>query len=319
MAAPLRKSSISDYDQKWKTFLRFLEKNNIELEKITIENVLQFFTYLFYEKHRRPGTVAHYRTALTIPLRIHFQIDLRIPAVADLMRSMNLQRPIVPVTAPAWSLNKVLEFLDNPENTKGKVMQFRKTAFLLLLATGWRISELHACVRDQDFCKFTADSSLLIRPHPSFLAKNEQPQNRWVFKEIKVLKLEDGTISNICPTTELKKYLQNTSKVKTGSLFLKPNNYKEVMTVHALSTQICSVILQADPSTKAKVHDVRKYAASCALAETMLVGDLVSAMNWSSPATFMKFYLTQTEPLTRPVVLPTQKASSSLRNKSGMT
>ena len=307
MAAPLRKSSINDYQQKWKTFLKFLEKNKIQLEEATIGNVLQFFTYLFYDKHRKPGTVAHYRTALTIPLRLYCQIDLKIPAVGDLLRSMNLQRPIVPVTAPAWSLNKVLEFLDKPENTKGKIMQFRKTAFLLLLATGWRISELHACVRDQEFCRFTKDSSLLIRPHPSFLAKNEQPQNRWVHKEIKVLMLEDGKISNICPATELRKYLQYTSKVKTGSLFLKPNNFKEKLTIHALSMQISSVILQADPSTKAKVHDIRKYAASCALAQTMLVGDLVSAMNWSSPATFMKFYLTQTEPLKRPVSLPTQQ------------
>ena len=308
MAAPLRKTSVNDYQQKWKTFLKFLESNEIQLENVTIGNVLQFFTYLFYEKHRRPGTVAHYRTALTIPLKIHYQIDLRIPAVADLLRSMNLQRPVVPVKAPAWSLNKVLEFLDSTENTRGKVMQFRKTAFLLLLATGWRISELHACVRDPEFCRFTEDSSLLIRPHPSFLAKNEHPQIRWVHKEIKVLKLKDGTVSNICPIAALKKYLQNTSKTKTGSLFLKPNNHKEKFTVQGLSTQICSVILQADPSARAKIHDVRKYAASCALAETMLVGDLVSAMNWTSPGTFMKFYLTQTEPLTRPVALPTQRS-----------
>ena len=98
MAAPLRKSSIDDYQQKWKTFLKFLEMNKIQLEEVTIGNVLQFFTYLFYDKHRKPGTVAHYRTALTIPLRLYCQIDLKIPAVGDLLRSMNLQRPIVPLT-----------------------------------------------------------------------------------------------------------------------------------------------------------------------------------------------------------------------------
>ena len=60
----------------------------------------------------------------------------------------------------------------------------------------------------------------------------------------------------------------------------------------------------ADPETKTKVHDVRKYASSCSFANTMLVGNLVEAMNWSSPATFFKFYFTQTEPLNRPVALP---------------
>ena len=52
---------------------------------------------------------------------------------------------------------------------------------------------------------------------------------------------------------------------------------------------------------------MRKYAASCALAKIMLMGDLVSAMNWSYAATFMKFYLTQTEPLNKPVALPVKK------------
>ena len=80
--------------------------------------------------------------------------------------------------------------------------------------------------------------------------------------------------------------------------------FKEKLTIHTLSTEICSVILQADPSTEAKVHDVRKYASSASFANNMLVGNLVEAMNWSSPATFFKFYFTQTEPLHRPVTLP---------------
>ena len=184
-----------------------------------------------------------------------------------------------------------------------KILLLRKTAFLLLLATGWRVSELHACVRNSEFCTFT-NNSLLLRPHPSFLAKNESTQKRWSHKEIKVLRLQDGSISNLCPVTNLLKYLKITKKFKEGDLFLTPNNTK--ISVHGLSTQICSLILQADPNTKAKVHDVRKYAASHALAETMLMGDLISNMNWSSSAVFVKFYLTQTEPLARPVSLPIQ-------------
>ena len=234
-------------------------------------------------------------------MKMHFQIDLKSQAIADLIRSMFIQRPNTPVTAPAWSLNKVLEFLDKQHNILDKVTLLRKTAFLLLLATGWRISELHACVRNSEFCSFSK-SSLLLRPHPSFLAKNESTQKRWDHKEIKVLKLQDGTISNLCPVTNLKMYLKSTKKFKDGDLFLTPKNKK--FSVHGLSTQICSLIIQADPNTKAKVHDIRKYAASYALAETMLMGDLVSTMNWSSSAIFVKFYLTQTEPLARPVSLP---------------
>ena len=307
MATPLRENSIRDYQHKWKIFLSFLKKCEIPFDKVTISSVLRFFTFLFYEKHLKPGTVAHYRSALRVPLKERFKIDLNVPAVADLLRAMWLQRPNIPNSAPAWSLNKVLKFLEELTEPLEETMLFRKTAFLLLLSTGWRVSELHACVRNIEFCRFSENSTLYIRPHPSFLAKNEDPKRRWVHKEIKVLKLQDGSISKLCPVTTLRDYLQYSSDKVSGSLLLTPNKHNKKLTIHQLSTQICQLIFQADNTTQANVHDIRKYATSCALAETMLVGDLVSAVNWSSPAVFYKFYLTQTEPLTRPVSLPVQK------------
>ena len=120
MATPLRKSSLKDYQQKWKCFMSFLSRNNIT--EVTMASVLQFLTYLFYERHLKPGTVAHYRSALIVPLQMHFQIDLKSRAksraIADLLRSMFIQRPNRPITAPSWSLNKVLEFLDSQHGMK---------------------------------------------------------------------------------------------------------------------------------------------------------------------------------------------------------
>ena len=56
---------------------------------------------------------------------------------------MAIQRPNFPFSAPAWSLNKVLSYLDDLSVPLSDIMLLRKTAFLLLLATGWRISEQH--------------------------------------------------------------------------------------------------------------------------------------------------------------------------------
>ena len=135
----------------------------------------------------KPGTIARYKTALTIPQWMYFKINLKSEAFADLIRSMCLQRPNKPISAPAWSLDKVLDFLNKENKLSDKVSLLRKTAFLLLLTTGWRISELHACVRNSDFCTFS-NNSLSLRPHPSFLAKNESTRKRWSHKEIMVLK-----------------------------------------------------------------------------------------------------------------------------------
>ena len=317
LANPIRKSSQGDYERKWHCFCSFLRERGIPSNAITLTCVLDFLTHLFYDKKLQPNTIAHYRSALTVPLRLQYNVDLNDPAVATLLKAMSLQRPRVPVAAPAWCLNKVLSYIDSlPKRLKMESL-LQKSAFLLLLATGWRISELHACVRDTAFCHISENSTLLIRPHPSFLAKNESTEKRWQHESIKPLLLHDGSPSNLCPVLTLQKYLNATSSNKTGCLFLHHETGKP-LTIKQLSISICRIIQQADPSTKAKVHDVRKYAASCSLAETMQTSNMINALRWRSPHTFWKYYMYSTPPLSVAAVLPgnTVQEGSALTSPS---
>ena len=85
---------------------------------------------------------------------------------------MRIRRPNEPSPKPQWNLGKVLSLLESQASVT-ETHSLRRTVFLLLLATGWRISEIHACVRNKDYCRISERNSLLLRPHPSFLAKNE--------------------------------------------------------------------------------------------------------------------------------------------------
>ena len=310
MASPLAKSSCRDYQQKWVYFQEFLRDKGVHQEEVTVVHALKFFTYLFYEKNLQTGTVAKYKSAISKPLRLKFNIELNVPAVTDLFRAMKRKRPCAPPTSPDWSLNKVLTFLDELEEPPSELMLLRKTAFLLLLATGWRISELHACVSHDFSCSFTRESILKLRPHENFLAKNECPSKRWPHKVIRPLFLEDGQRSKLCPVKSLQEYLK-LFKSK-GALFRSVSGRQLPLSIFQLTAHVCSVIHQADPNTKALVHDVRKYATSCALMETMQVGDLTRELNWSSPAVFYRYYLMATPPLERPVVLPLQEPRSNI-------
>ena len=296
----IKQSSESDYQGKWKQFLKFIAEKDISFDQVTIDAVLRFFTYLFYKRGLKPSTISHYRSALAQPLLAYFNINLNVPAVHSMLRAMRLQRPPEPHTRPAWSLNLVLEYLNNLD-TSSVTNALRKSAFLLLLATGWRISEVHACVRDDDFCRFT-ENSLIIQPHSSFLAKNGL-RKRLEAKEIKTLLNEDGNVSNICPVSSLSDYLYHTRNKKKGCLFIDPKDDKN-LTLFKLRLQVCSIITEADPETRKRVHDIRTYAASCTLQQDMIVGDLIEDFNWSSAAVFYKHYFVQTETLNRPVALP---------------
>ena len=208
---------------------------------------------------------------------------------------MCIRRPNEPSKAPSWNLNKVLGLLNSLTSPLPPTTLLQKMAFLLLFATGYRISELHACVRSPAYCHVTRDSTLMIRPHPSFLAKKESHLDRWELKEVNPLQLPDGSSSNLCPVAS--------SQQATECLWTHPKSGRP-LTVRQLSSYVCKLIKRADPTAHVRVHDVRKYAASCTLASTLDVSHTVSALQWRSPRTLWRFYMTPTEPLAFPVVLP---------------
>ena len=304
MSRPLKPKSIEDYDQKWKKFMGYLEQEIPGCVPI-IDDALDFLLKLFNDG-LKPATVNHYKSSISKPLLARFGIDLRIPEARDLIWAMYQKRPNKPSQDPHWDLNKVLKYIDEdmPEDLSNEDL-LRKTAFLLLLATGIRISELHATLRTRDCCSFTADNFLRLRHHELFLAKNERPDKRWPSRIVKPLYLRDGKRSKLCPVSSLKEYLRRTSSFKSGRLFRSTGKQSKELSKHQLSTEICKLIVKADPGTKAKVHDIRSYASSYSLATTMITPDeLADAVGWTSPSTFYQFYRSAIDPLNREVSLP---------------
>ena len=306
MLEDLSENTLRDYEHKWKSFLKYLEEENIPQEEVIVDYVLNFLKKLFIKYNLKPGTILKYKTALTNPLMAKFKINIKIPEATILMNAMKKARPDKPSKEPHWNLNKVLKYIDEelPDSPSIEYL-LRKTAFLLLLATGMRVSELHACLRTKDCCVFTEDNFLKIGHHHLFLAKNEKPDKRWSLRVVKPLYLQDGSISKLCPVSSLRTYLNRTSDFKKGRIFRSTGRISKELTKNQLSTEICKLIVRADPGTKAKVHDIRSYASSCALASTMITPtELAQSIGWSSPATFYRFYRTAIEPLSREVSLP---------------
>ena len=303
MAKPGKDSTLRDYEQKWKAFVVFLQREKVR--KVHYTHFINFLKELF-DKGLKPGTVNKYRSAIKKPAWELFKIDTNDSDRDDLIRGMYQERPNIRSEDPQWNLNKVLSYID--EEMTGFLSEkdlLAKTAFLLLLASGMRISELHACMRTRDCCKFTEENFLELCHHPNFLAKNERPDKRWKHKVIKPLKKRNGRSSNLCPVASLRSYLHRTPRIKTGRLFISAGKDRKPLTKFQLSTEVCKLILRADPGTRARVHDVRKYAASCSLATTMITpSELSEAIGWSSPVSFFRFYRTAIEPLSREISLP---------------
>ena len=80
-------------------------------------------------------------------------------------------------------------------------------------------------------------------------------------------------------------------------MFISPNNKEKELSISQLGAHVRALIKLADPASKVKVHRVRKMSASHSFAESMVVGDLMSTFQWSSPAVFYRHYFTQPETL----------------------
>ena len=201
--------------------------------------------------------------AITEPLKLGFSIDLHDKGGSNLIKDMKTGRPSKTPKIPQWSLNKVLNFLVQLPNAISTEMTLMKCSFLLMLATGWRVSELNACTRDPNYCKII-NGKLWITPNPLFLAKNEAPDKRRPPKIIEPLLMEDGKPSCLCPVEAFKQYIKKSSKFKAGNLWIHPNSSQSLQ-VTQLGNLICKLIKKANPGLEATVHELRKFAASYAL------------------------------------------------------
>ena len=309
MTKTVRPSSEGEYQNKWELFIKFLKSKGITPKDLNQSHVLDFFMYLFHDLQRKPSTIRHYKSALTEPLAA-LGINIKTVEFSKLMKAMDIKRPRRPCARPQWSLNSVLKFIDQMQEPLSEVQLLRKSAFLLLLATGFRISELHACVRQGEYCRFLENGSLSLRPRTSFLAKNESSQKPWKAIIIKPLKTPEGEDSNLCPVATLRKYLDISQSEGSKDLFLPLDKSAKPLQICQLKTAVCQLIVDADPNTKANVKDIRAYAASFALEDTMLLGELVRAIGWSSAVMFYKHYLVEVERLERDVVLPVRISKS---------
>ena len=143
------------------------------------------------------------------------------------------------------------------------------------------------------YCTFSS-FSLRISPHPNFLEKKENLRSSWKTRDFKLLVLNNGGVSSLCPVSSLSSFLERSKRDKGGPLFQPVSKDAKPFTSHVLSTEIRKIILEAAPFAKTKVHDVRNHISSYSLAETMVSPEELSkSIGWNSPATFSKYYMSR--------------------------
>jgi len=313
MSSNVRKSSELIYNSKWRIFDSYCQDKQVDPLKVELPFIADFFNWLFVHKQLSISTLQGYRTAIGRVLKKSAGLDMfEQDLIKDLFANFGLERPIKERQLPKWDLRLVLESLKNPpyEPLISSSVTFlaRKTAFLLLLASGARRGEIHA-LEISSIVKLKQGKSWMLKPNPRFVAKNFRPQTgkgKFEGFTLKALKSymagEDGDES-LCPVRALRWYIHKTERVRghIDQLFVTNNVRGPVRPIHknTLSSWIKKVIADAYGATERQggsllhrsVHEIRAVGASYAMFGNVSIEDILAQCRWAGPSTFAKHYL----------------------------
>ena len=312
-----RQSSCQNYSYKWKIWTNFCDSfkpRPIDPLHPKVSHFIEFITFLHEVKHLSYRTILNYRSAIanTIGSARGIQTSYLV-SNPDVVQGIISLTPKNTISFPLWDLGFVLSFLRSdrffpPEKLSLKELS-QKTAFLILLASARRMSEIHALSGLDHNIEFVRKSdSVILSFLPEFRAKNEKAEEELKSIEIKSLKNfiepDDPDLRN-CPVSLLKCYLKRSHPRRKGQrrLFLSINqNYEKDIGKATIARWVKDLIHNAyiwagknPPDSATRVHEIRKLSASLSFHQSVSLGNILRAAFWRARSTFVACYLRDME------------------------
>ena len=134
----LAASSLRQFESAWKRFQEWLPREAINIDIPLVASFL-----VFCNQNLSPRTVLTIRAALALPLNEGFGIDFEHRHFKMLAKAAFRRKPPEQKIVPTWSLDDALKALSSRKIPfRDKLARFKKTLFLVAMASSNRSSEL---------------------------------------------------------------------------------------------------------------------------------------------------------------------------------
>ena len=305
-----RLSTHSVYGHYWGKWLVWCDSHGIDPVRPTDIQLANFLSDLFVRKRLALSTMKGYRSAISTTIAQlggHVVDQSHNPfLLRDVVRGASIREARTPRRAPAWDLFQVLASLREApyeplRESSLKWLTF-KTAFLIMLASGRRGSEVHALSGLPADVSFERNGSASLRFLPEFLAKNQVPgvpSPVIVIPALTRILGDDDLDRLLCPVRCLRFYLKRVKPFRKAAhrrLFISYNpEYTSDISLATLSRWLMEVIKQAYQSDSLpitpRVHEIRAWSASLAFKHSVPLNAILEAAFWRSESTFINYYL----------------------------
>ena len=307
VCAAKRSSTQSLYNSRWNTWMDWCLEREMDPIDPSVTTMADFLIFLFEEKKLLPASIKGYRSAIASTLKHLSSVDFSChPVLSDIIRSMELEKPVISRVVPHWDLSLVLDSLKKspfePMSSCSLKCLTQKTVFLIALASGRRRSELHALSATPGSVKFSANkSSVELHFFPGFLAKNQLPSVAGVSLEIPALP-GSGPDITLCPVRALRIYMRRTKEFRRNRkrLFLSyVQAYDKEISASSISRWKVDTVKfsyedSGSSSRKICAHELRALSASFAWLNRVPLDSVLRAGYWRSENSFIRCYLRDT-------------------------
>ena len=250
---------------------------------MSLNTAITYFRSL-HEQGLAPNTITTAKSGLRKIFYYGFDFNLNDVMFSSIPKSCAQQRPAPRPTMLTWSPNKVLQLSSETDCSTSEYTLLLRKLFLVALPSRARMSETAGLSYDPGFVKFLPIGEAMLSPYLKFLAKNEDPQNRW--SPWKIVSLPHDPF--LCPVNALKVYLSWTSQWSSGRLFKCLEG--GTLTIDGVRQQILYFIKAADPGFVPKGYETRRVATSVDYFLHMDFNSLTQYTGWKSQKSFMKSY-----------------------------
>ena len=321
----LTESSKKTYQSAWGLFLEFLATQGVPFHSASEAHVFDFLAHQIDHLNRKYRTIAKYRSALRIPLKVTLNVDIDSVFSHYFMRGYYRANPPSRVPMPTWSLDTLLDFLKSDIFEPLDQVDFfhltLKTLVLIILATGRRISEVANISRESFHC---GNSTVLFlqwvsefQPKNFVLVEKGKAKNKVAIPScpsISPLAVKGKEDRSLCPVRAFRIFRDRTSGTGFSKVFLWDHlSNKEKVNVSKLTRTFIQAVefsqthagIFGNPAIGP--HQGRKLAASYGLLLCNNLRDeraLMHAMGFSSLSVLRKVYINNVPPLSHKCVVP---------------
>lgn len=277
-----RQSTMGTYLPAIKRWLNWCNLNNINSQHPEIQQISRFLAYLHLNEKLAYSTILVHKSAILTFCQINESDDHLL--LRQILKAIATAQPEKPRT-PVWDPQDVFDWLAKPCNSDSLFEVSRRTAAILLLASGRRVHDL-TLLRIADSNMTLYEDKIVLWPvYGSKTDSAKHRQSGWLLKK--------HPVDEVCPVKWVKRLIAMTQERRKEEtdlfhLFISINGNVRPASRTVIGGWVRSVL--RDAGISASPGSFRSAVASASWLENHPVDQILSRGNWKSENTFKKFY-----------------------------